>query len=78
MNSKKFVIVYFLLILLVPFVSAQEKSGVETGKIVKANVGGYLITQREKVDESYNAGYSMYAAAWPLVKEYPGRAFQSG
>ncbi|MCP4313721.1 MAG: hypothetical protein GY790_20905 [Bacteroidetes bacterium] len=45
---------------------------------MKAHAGGYLITQREKVDESYNAGYSMYAAAWPLVKEYPGRSFQSG
>ncbi|MGM0573780.1 MAG: hypothetical protein ACQESL_08510, partial [Bacteroidota bacterium] len=33
---------------------------------------------RERVDESYNAGYSMYAAAWPLLKEYPGRSFQSG
>jgi hypothetical protein len=37
-----------------------------------------MITKLEKVDESYNAGYSMYAAAWPLVREYPGRDFQSG
>lgn len=78
MNFKKNIIIYILFILITPFAFAQNKSGVEKGEIVKANVGGYLITQREKVDESYNAGYSMYAAAWPLVKEYPGRSFQSG
>ena len=44
----------------------------------KGNIGGYMITRLEKVDQSFNAGYSMYAAAWPLVKEYPGRSFQSG
>ncbi len=42
------------------------------------NVGGYMITKVEKVDTTFNAGYSMYAAAWPLVKQYPGRSFQSG
>ena len=46
--------------------------------IKKAHVGGYMITQREKVDSTYDAGYSMYAAAWPLLKAYPGRSFQSG
>ncbi|MEX2028754.1 MAG: hypothetical protein WD988_04625 [Candidatus Curtissbacteria bacterium] len=47
-------------------------------EIKKVHVGGYLITEREKVDESFNAGYSMYAAAWPLVEQYSGREFQSG
>ena len=46
--------------------------------IRQSHVGGYMITKLEKADESYNAGYSMYAAAWPLVREYPGRDFQSG
>ena len=32
----------------------------------------------EKVDEKYNAGFSMYVAAWPLLKNYPGQDFQSG
>ena len=50
----------------------------EGGKILKVNVGGYLITQRERVDESFNAGYSMYSAAWPLVEQYSGNEFQSG
>ena len=44
----------------------------------KGNIGGYMITRLEKVDQSFDAGYSMYAAAWPLVKDYPGRSFQSG
>jgi len=71
--------VFPIILCVIPFhfVSAQEKvSGNET--IRKVNVGGYMITKVEKVDTSYNAGYSMYAAAWPLVKEYPGRSFQSG
>lgn len=80
---KKSIVTYLLFILLAPFACSQDgpdkvEPAKHESKIVNANVGGYLITQREKVDESYNAGYSMYAAAWPLVKEYPGRSFQSG
>lgn len=44
----------------------------------KGNAGGYLITRLEKADQAYNAGYSMYSAAYPLLKDYPGREFQSG
>jgi hypothetical protein len=69
---KQLLIIPFLFVLLATPAFAQES------KLKKGNVGGYMITQREKVDESYNAGYSMYAAAWPLLKEYPGRSFQSG
>jgi hypothetical protein len=73
--KQKVFIGYLLLILLANPVSAQ----VDAGKSVReGNVGGYMITKVEKGDTSYNAGYSMYAAAWPLVKQYPGRAFQSG
>ena len=46
--------------------------------IKKGNMGGYMITRLTKSDTTFNAGYSMYAAAWPLVKDYPGRSFQSG
>ena len=74
----KALIASFLLALFIPLASAQNVLLKEDSKILKTHVGGYLITQREKVDESYNAGYSMYAAAWPLLKEYPGRSFQSG
>jgi hypothetical protein len=73
--KQKVFIGYLLFILLANPVSAQ----VDAGKSIReGNVGGYMITKVEKGDTSYNAGYSMYAAAWPLVKQYPGRAFQSG
>lgn len=41
-------------------------------------MAGYLIVPHEKVPASYNAGFSMYVAAWPLLKSYPGQDFQSG
>jgi hypothetical protein len=43
-----------------------------------AEMAGYLLVPHEKVAETYNAGFSMYVAAWPLLKEYPGRRFQTG
>jgi hypothetical protein len=44
----------------------------------QAEMAGYLLVPHEKVDKSYNAGFSMYVAAWPLLKNYPGQDFQSG
>ncbi|HEK86164.1 MAG TPA: hypothetical protein ENO29_07415 [Candidatus Aminicenantes bacterium] len=41
-------------------------------------LAGYLIIPVEKVDKSYNAGFSMYVPAWPLLTTYPGHLFQSG
>lgn len=41
-------------------------------------MAGYLIVPNEKVPETFNAGYSMYVAAWPLLRTYPGNRFQSG
>ncbi|MFO0915075.1 MAG: hypothetical protein U0795_19095 [Pirellulales bacterium] len=43
-----------------------------------AEMAGYLLVPHAKVDEKYNAGFSMYVAAWPLLKNYPGQDFQSG
>ena len=43
------------------------------------HVGGYFIIPHDgKVERQYNAGYSMYVAAWPLLSYYPGHRFQSG
>jgi len=43
------------------------------------HVGGYLIIPHTgKIDRQYNAGYSMYVAAWPLLSYYPGHQFQTG
>jgi hypothetical protein len=41
-------------------------------------MAGYLLVPHERVDKRYNGGFSMYVAAWPLLKNYPGQQFQSG
>jgi hypothetical protein len=74
MKIRNYTVLLFLVTLSYTSV-AQDNTA---NSLKKGNVGGYLITQREKVDESYNAGYSMYVAAYPLLREYPGREFQSG
>ncbi len=43
-----------------------------------AHVGGYTRVGVEKGHETYNAGFSIYSAAWPLLHQYPGQCFQSG
>src|SRR4051812_26431819 len=47
-------------------------------KIQQGEMAGYLLVPNEKVPESYDAGYSMYVAAWPLLQQYPGNRFQTG
>jgi hypothetical protein len=44
----------------------------------EAEMAGYLLVPHSKVPDEYNAGFSMYVAAWPLLREYPGRRFQTG
>ncbi len=44
----------------------------------KAEMAGYLLVPHSRVDAKYNGGFSMYVAAWPLLKNYPGPEFQSG
>ena len=44
----------------------------------KGEMAGYLLVPNERVPEAFNAGFSMYIAAWPLLKRYPGQRFQSG
>jgi len=46
--------------------------------IQEGEMAGYLLVPNEKVPETYNAGFSMYVAAWPLLREYPGNRFQTG
>jgi hypothetical protein len=45
---------------------------------VAGEMAGYLLVPHGGADKSYNAGFSMYVAAWPLLKNYPGQDFQSG
>lgn len=47
-------------------------------KIQEGEMAGYLLVPHEKVPESFNAGFSMYVAAWPLLSKYPGNRFQTG
>jgi hypothetical protein len=44
----------------------------------KAEMAGYMLVPTERVPETYDAGFSIYAAAWPLLKQYPGHRFQTG
>ena len=52
-------------------------SGAST-QIQEGEMAGYLLVPNEKVPTTYNAGFSLYVAAWPLLQEYPGHQFQSG
>ncbi len=47
-------------------------------RIQEGEMAGYLLVPHGKVPETYNAGFSMYVAAWPLLREYPGHRFQTG
>ncbi len=44
----------------------------------KGEMSGYMLVPVEPVPEEFNAGYTLYAAAWPLLERYPGSQFQSG
>jgi hypothetical protein len=46
--------------------------------VQKAEMAGYLLVSSDKVPDAYNAGFSLYAAAWPLLQQYPGHRFQTG
>lgn len=52
---------------------SQEPAPIRNGEMA-----GYLLVPNEKVPESFNAGFSMYVAAWPLLDRYPGSRFQTG
>lgn len=44
----------------------------------EAEMSGYMLVGVERVPNTYDAGFSMYVAAWPLLRAYPGHRFQSG
>ena len=47
-------------------------------QIQQGELAGYQGAPNERVSEEFDAGFSMYVAAWPLLKAYPGSRFQSG
>lgn len=44
----------------------------------KSEMAGYLLVPNDRVPEEFDAGFSMYVAAWPLLDKYPGSRFQTG
>ena len=49
-----------------------------SAEVQKGEMAGYMLVPTEKVPDTYNAGFSLYAAAWPLLQHYPGHRFQTG
>lgn len=41
-------------------------------------LSGYMLVPLERVPPEFNAGFSLYTAAWPIVEHYPGSRFQTG
>ena len=41
-------------------------------------MAGYMDVETEEAPAKYNAGFSFYVAAWPLLTRYPGHEFQTG
>jgi hypothetical protein len=62
-----------MFLILLAFFSAASAAEVQ-----KAEMAGYLLVATDKVPDAYNAGFSLYAAAWPLLERYPGHRFQTG
>ncbi|MCA9211962.1 MAG: hypothetical protein KDB27_02765, partial [Planctomycetales bacterium] len=58
--------------------SNQQASPPPAPELKHGEMAGYLLVPNEKVPATFNAGFSMYIAAWPLLKQYPGQRFQSG
>ncbi|MFZ9914068.1 MAG: sialate O-acetylesterase [Phycisphaerales bacterium] len=44
----------------------------------KGEMSGYMLVPVDRVPEEFNAGFSLYSAAWPLLDRYPGPNFQTG
>lgn len=46
-------------------------TGLFAAEVQKGEMYGYLLYSGERVPDEFNAGFSFYAAAWPLVETYP-------
>lgn len=58
-------------------VSPRGKGAAAAG-VKEGEMAGYLFAPADRVPEEFNGGFSLYAAAWPLVGTYPGHRFQTG
>jgi len=66
-----FCLAFVFVLPLTPLIGAPNQ-------IQKGEMAGYLLVPNDRVQETYNAGFSIYVAAWPLLQEYPGNRFQTG
>lgn len=57
---------------------AMPAGAATPAKTTKAEMAGYMLVPTERVPETFNSGFSLYAAAWPLLGHYPGHRFQTG
>lgn len=55
------------------FAPALPRSALQDGEL-----SGYMLVPVERSPAQFNAGFSVYAAAWPIVENYPGSSFQTG
>ncbi len=76
MLNKRFGLSFALCLVLVLSVTAPAVGA--DNPIREGEMAGYLLVPHDKVPETYNAGFSLYVAAWPLLREYPGNRFQTG
>ncbi len=63
--------------ILIPIIIACV-AALQAAEVKQAEMAGYLLVSAEKAPEEFNAGFSLYAAAWPLLQQYPGHRFQTG
>jgi hypothetical protein len=75
---KKSFLALFTCCLALVFISPLARVMGAPDQIQKGEMAGYLLVPHGKVPQTYNAGFSMYVAAWPLLQKYPGHRFQSG
>lgn len=66
-------LVSLLIVSLLAFFAVICNAAIQQGEMA-----GYLFGPAERVPEEFNGGFSLYAAAWPLVEKYPGHRFQTG
>jgi hypothetical protein len=53
-------------------------ASLHSAEVREGEMAGYMLVSTDKVPEEFNAGFSLYAAAWPLLQQYPGHRFQTG
>ena len=75
--SKRRVFQWFISCLAVMFVLPLAPVIAASNQIERGTMAGYQIVPNDKVPETYNGGFSLYVAAWPLLEEYPGNRFQT-